>query len=211
MLNTVRQYIKKYRKKYQFMARVALHFGTGTAEYILIEKAWDTTRRVHRGKRRKNGDELFSHERAIAIILMEYLGVRDAEVIAAAFLHDLVEDYDDWTFARVRKHFGYRAAVLVNSVSKPKKKPGWSVAQYDRAIFARVLSGGRGAALLKCADRLHNMLTLWGGATAKNVHKIKQTYVHVLPMAVKYDLLWREIALATAEQLHRLKLDKPAI
>lgn len=185
------------------MRRVALYFGAGTSDYLMIEKAWDITREVHRGKLRKDGDELFSHERAIAIILMEHVGIRDPEVIAAAFLHDLVEDYEDWTTARIRLDFTARVARIVHAVTKPHRHMYMSTAQYNQAIFERVHRGGFAAKVLKCADRLHNMLTLFGTIEKKS-SKILQTIEFIQPMAANIGVLRTELELATTEQILKL-------
>lgn len=205
-IGRLKKLISKYKKKHQFMARVAYHFGHQTDDYELIEKAWDAAVKAHHGKKRDDGSQLFSHERGVALILMEKLSIRDSKLIAAAFLHDLMEDYPEtWTFEVMSSEFGTDCALIVSAVTKPEKLQGETDDEHSRRMFDKVLIGGISSCILKCADRLHNMLTLWG-SHSKKLKKIKQTIVYVAPIAAITDVLWRELGYVTTFQANRLTL-----
>lgn len=214
MLREVKELVKRPNDQLIKRREVATHtarcFGVASGAYSDIMRACDMTKDVHRGKKRKNGEPLINHERAVALILMVYLGVRDPEVIIAAFLHDLMEDYDEWTFECIEGHFGLRVAQIVDSVSKPDLPTNLEQDLKSEIIFDKVASGGYQARILKYADRLHNMITLWGTRT-KKAGKIRETVLFVLKMAAEDNVLWAELTIAVAEQIRRLGLDRREI
>lgn len=215
MLREVKQLVKRPKgqriKRREVAAHTARAFGKETRAYVDIMHACDLTRDVLRGKKRKNGEPLINHERAVALILMVYLGVRDPNVIIAAFLHDLVEDYpEEWSLERVTELFGRRVAEIVSAVTKPRLPNEMSDDLKSEIIFEQVARGGYEARILKYADRLHNMITLWG-KRSKKARKIRQTLLFVIPMATQDNVLWAELTIAVAEQIRNLGLDRREI
>ena len=81
----------------------------------LIERAYDAAEHAHSGQVRKSGDAYITHPVAVAQILID-LGL-DAETIAAALLHDTVED-TSYSLETLRIEFGPRVADLVEGVTK---------------------------------------------------------------------------------------------
>ena len=81
----------------------------------LIERAYDAAEHAHSGQVRKSGDAYITHPVAVAQILID-LGL-DAETIAAALLHDTVED-TSYSLETLRNEFGPRVADLVEGVTK---------------------------------------------------------------------------------------------
>lgn len=202
-LPSIRRLINKYSDKRRFFARVTLHFGQDTPDYLLIKKAWEIAGQIYQNKKRDNGEPQFSHQRSIAIIIMEHKKLYDAGLIAAAFYHDLVEDFAEWTYERVAAEANEDVAHLVDAVTKPRREDFASSAEHNRAIFLKVETAGYRAIILKCSDRLQNMLTLYG-SYKKRVKKIIQTFEYVLPIAMRYDVLWHELSLAATYQCGRL-------
>lgn len=215
MLREVKNLVKRPNgqriKRRVVAAHTARVFGKDSNAYTDIMLACDLSRDVLRGKKRKNGEPLINHERAVALILMVYLGVRDPDVIIAAFLHDLVEDYkEEWNLARVAELFNWRVAQIVDAVTKPDLPPEMEEDLKSEIIFEKVARGGYEARILKYADRLHNMITLWG-KRSKKARKIRQTLLFVIQMATQDNVLWAELTMAVAEQIRKLGLDRREI
>ena len=100
---------------------------------------------------------------------------------------------------RIRKTYNSGVSTIVQAVSKPERGDLGTVA-YDLEVIERVIAGGKWAIILKCIDRLHNMLTLYGDRD-KITWKVAQTKLHVIPMAKKADCLVDEITQAMEEQI----------
>ncbi|MGO1422940.1 MAG: HD domain-containing protein, partial [Brachybacterium sp.] len=94
----------------------------------LVRRAYTVAEQAHRGQTRKSGDPYITHPVSVAMILAE-LG-SPAEVIAAALLHDTVED-TDYSLARLRSEFGEVIAVLVDGVTKLDKVTYGEAAQAE--------------------------------------------------------------------------------
>ena len=205
MLDALKSVIKHYRGKKNFFRLIARNFGYDTPEYRLIHLAYMTARRDFFKKRRLDGDRYFYHLVAVAVILLAYLGVKDANVIAAGLLHDSIEDIDEWTEAAIAQDFNSDVGQYVEAVTKPDPEPfGTDLHAFEVATFAKVRNGGFRCILIKLADRTHNMITLWGSPEKKRA-KTLETLRYVLPLAVEVDTLWQELTVASAEQLNQNK------
>lgn len=211
MLDELKRVILKHRRQREFFRLIARHFGGhGTVEYRLIKKAYSLAHKEFFQVRRHDGDRYFYHKVAVAVIILCYLKVLDANLIAAALLHDLIEDIPGWSKERLARMFNEDVAHLVASVTKPDQKPyGTNLHKFEKATFATVRAGGYRAIKLKVSDRLHNMITLWG-SPPKKLEKTLETLRYVLPLAVEIDVLWQELTLACAEQLHQINVDTAA-
>ena len=88
------------------------------ADVSVIERAFDAAERAHRGQNRKSGEPYITHPLAVTQILAE-LGI-GATTLAAALLHDTVED-TDYSLEQLRADFGDEVAMLVDGVTKLDK------------------------------------------------------------------------------------------
>ncbi len=135
----------------------------------LVERAYVRAERAHENQTRKSGEPYFTHCVAVAQILADMK--LDAEAIAAALMHDIVED-TPVTIDELRAEFGPKVAMLVDGVTKLAKLPinvekdngrrSSSVSrelEYMRKMFLTMGDDIR-VVLIKLADRLHNMRTL---------------------------------------------------
>jgi (p)ppGpp synthase/HD superfamily hydrolase len=111
------EFLKAAENRESFFRRIALIFPTLDPRYRLIERAYNDAKEAFRGVNREGGERYFEHIRAVALIVIDHLRVRDADVIVAALLHDIVEDRDDWTVDRVQDAYGERVALLVEYLS----------------------------------------------------------------------------------------------
>ena len=130
------------------------------ADAALIGKAFDFSRQAHRGQRRKSGRPFFEHCVQVALILADQ-GL-DSITVAAALLHDTVEDAGVHV-EELRDRFGGEIADLVDGISKigglAFRSKEESQAEYYRKMIVSMARDIR-VILIKFADRLHNMRTL---------------------------------------------------
>ncbi len=133
----------------------------------LIERAYHKAETAHAGQFRKSGEPYFTHCVAVAHILAEMK--LDAEAIAAALMHDILEDTDT-TLEELRSEFGSDIAIIVDGVTKLKNLPiktdtDKRSRNSDRSFehirkMALAMGDDVRVVLVKLADRLHNMRTL---------------------------------------------------
>src|SRR6516225_6430140 len=126
----------------------------------LIVEAARAAELAHRGQLRRSGEDYVTHPVAVALTVAE-LGL-DAATVAAALLHDAVED-TGMSLANVRTHFGEVVARVVDGVTKLERlefdsKEAQQAATI-RKMFLAMATDWR-VLLIKLADRLHNMRTI---------------------------------------------------
>ncbi len=126
----------------------------------LLVRAYEYAKQAHANQKRASGEPYFIHPCEVADILMD-LGL-DAATIAAAFLHDVIEDTDS-TAEDIKAEFGEEVLGLVLSVTKLEKIVFKSKedenAENFRKIFVAMAKDVR-VIIIKLADRLHNMRSL---------------------------------------------------
>ena len=127
------------------------YLGTDDAARVCVN-ALDFAARAHEGQRRKSGEPYIIHPIEVACVLAELK--LDSETIIAALLHDVVEDTDR-TLDDIRAEFGDAVASIVSGVTDESA----SDADNQRALLLAMGTEWR-VALVKLADRLHNMRTL---------------------------------------------------
>src|SRR5438128_1820017 len=126
----------------------------------LVSRAYRVSAQAHRGQKRESGDDYVSHSVAVATILAEQL--MDSTTIAAALLHDVVED-SDTSLEDIRRDFGTEVAELVDGLTKLSTLTFRSTAEEQAENYRKLLlSVAKDARviIIKLADRLHNMRTL---------------------------------------------------
>ncbi len=182
-----------------FFRRVALHYPTLDWRHTLIIQAYDDAKDAFRGKFRDDQEtRYFEHIRAVTLILLHYLRIKNHELIIAGLLHDIVEDIPEWTVERVRRKYGDRVALLVEYLTKPSKKDYPDREERELVYHTRFESAPRDFFIIKLADRLHNLLTLYACTPEKRRRKIEETRRYYLPHAWKHLILMHEIEEALA-------------
>jgi len=151
------------------------------ADIALIERAYKAAERAHRGQTRKSGEAYITHPVAVAQILAE-LGI-GAKTIAAALLHDTVED-TEYSIDDLRSEFGDEIAMLVDGVTKlDKLKYGDSAQAETVRKMIVAMSKDIRVLIVKLADRLHNART-WGFVPAESAQrKAQETLEIYAPLA----------------------------
>ena len=128
------------------------------ADLSLIERAYRTAERYHRGQTRRSGDAYITHPLAVTTILAE-LGLTEP-TLCAALLHDTVED-TSYTLSALTRDFGEEVALLVDGCTKlDKVKYGESAKSETIRKMVVAMSRDIRVLVIKLADRLHNMRTL---------------------------------------------------
>ena len=129
-------------------------------DYAMLRQAYDYARKAHANQKRASGEEYFIHPCTVAGILID-LGL-DAATVAAAFLHDVIED-TPVSEGDIRKEFGEEVLELVVGVTKLEKiqfnSKEEEQAENFRKIFVAMAKDIR-VIIIKLADRLHNMRSL---------------------------------------------------
>ena len=132
----------------------------GEADRQLLLKAYHYAEEMHKNQKRASGEPYFTHPCAVAEILID-LGM-DTPSVAAAFLHDVIEDTPA-TAEDIKNTFGQEILTLVEGVTKLDKIRFQSREEADaenlRKIFVAMANDVR-VIIIKLADRLHNMRSL---------------------------------------------------
>ncbi len=151
------------------------------ADIALLERAYAAAEKAHSGQKRKSGEPYITHPVAVAQILAD-LGI-GTKTLAAALLHDTVED-TDYTLDMLRRDFGDEVAMLVDGVTKlDKLKYGDSAQAETVRKMVVAMSKDIRVLVIKLADRLHNART-WGFVPAESSHrKAQETLEIYAPLA----------------------------
>jgi guanosine-3',5'-bis(diphosphate) 3'-pyrophosphohydrolase len=157
------------------------HYPEGDVD--LLRRAHATAAKAHEGQVRKTGDLYITHPTTVAFMLAQY-GL-DAETIAAAFLHDTVED-TPLTLEQVEQDFGKDIAQLIDGVTKLDRVRYSNREQQQAASIRKmVVAMARDVRVLiiKLFDRLHNMRTVYALRETKQVRVARETLDVYAPLA----------------------------
>ena len=149
----------------------------------LIKKAYLFASKAHAGQLRLTGDDYMLHPLNVALILTEIYA--DAQTLSAALLHDVI-NFANVTIEEIGKEFGPEMKALVDGISRINKlslsADNEALVSYHKKILVG-LSGDVRIIILKIADRLHNMRTLWAIPENKRKEKAKETLEILVPIA----------------------------
>ncbi len=152
-------------------------------EIELIKRAYLFASKAHSGQLRLTGDEYILHPLNVAMILTEIYA--DSQTLATALLHDVI-NFTDTKIEDIEKEFGSEIKNLVDGISRINKlslsADNEALASYHKKILVG-LSGDVRIIILKIADRLHNMRTLWAIPERKRKEKAKETLEILVPIA----------------------------
>ncbi|MEO0996485.1 MAG: bifunctional (p)ppGpp synthetase/guanosine-3',5'-bis(diphosphate) 3'-pyrophosphohydrolase [Pseudomonadota bacterium] len=155
----------------------------GDADVALVGRAYDFGAEAHEGQRRRTGEPYISHPVAVASILADLH--LDAETIAAAILHDVIEDTPA-VKGEISERFGADIAALVDGVTKLDQVQFKSRAEAQAESFRKMLLAmveDIRVILVKLADRLHNMRTLDALPREKQTRIARETLDIYAPIA----------------------------
>lgn len=154
----------------------------------LIERALRFSASAHRGQKRASGEDYISHSIAVAMILAEQLP--DSTSIAAALLHDVVED-SAIGVEEIARDFGPEVGAIVDGLTKISHLTFRSTAEEQvenyRKLLLSIAKDAR-VIIIKLADRLHNMRTLEHLEPAKQVRIATETREIYAPLAHRFGM-----------------------
>jgi len=162
-------------------------------ELDIVQKAFDFANEAHKGVRRRSGEPYILHPVAVAKIVVNNIGL-GYKSIAAALLHDVVED-TDYTVDDIRNLFGDRIALLVDGLTKIKTVLDNDAKAQNRSLqaenFKRILltlNDDVRVVLIKLADRLHNCRTIEFMPEYKRDKILSETMFIFIPLAHRLGL-----------------------
>ena len=155
----------------------------------LIRKALDLAIDAHKDQFRKSGEPYIFHPISVAKIVAEKIGL-DANSIAAALLHDVVED-SRYDIIKVGSLFGQKIAKIVEGltkISRLKKDKILSIQSENFRKMLLTLNDDVRVILIKIADRLHNMRTMESMSPEKQIKISSETLYIYAPIAHRIGL-----------------------
>src|SRR5436309_1490804 len=155
----------------------------GAVDRELVTRAFTYAAAAHEGQQRRSGSPFIEHPVGVARICAQLR--LDEQTIAAAVLHDVVEDTDT-DIEDVRSEFGDEVAKLVEGVTKLTRIQFQSREQAEAENYRKMvvaMSEDVRVILIKLADRLHNMRTIEYLGKQKQIQKAKETLEVYAPLA----------------------------
>ena len=179
---------KEIAKQYKELLKISYQTLSRT-DKKLIRTAFDTAVDAHKEQRRKSGEAYIFHPIAVAKIVASEIGL-DATSIAAALLHDVVED-TPYTLADIEQIFGETIARIVNGLTKISHLEYQKDVSIQAENFRKMLltlNEDIRVIIIKIADRLHNMQTMDSMAPDKQLKIASETLYIYAPLAHRIGL-----------------------
>ena len=176
-------------KEYKELLRISYQ-TLSAADKKLIRKAFDLAVEAHNGQRRKSGEAYVFHPIAVAKIVSSEIGL-DATSIAAALIHDVVEDNENYTINDIEQMFGKVVAKIVYGLTKISKLSKSSDVSLQAENFKKMLltlNDDVRVIIIKIADRLHNMQTMHAMKPDKQIKIASETLYIYAPLAHRIGL-----------------------
>ncbi len=179
---------KAIAQEYKELLRISYQTLTDEDKKI-IRKAFDVAVDAHKDQRRKSGEAYIFHPIAVAKIVARDIGL-GATSIAAALMHDVVED-TDITVQDIEKMFNPKIAQLVEGLTKIAKVKTDQEISIQAENFRKMLltlNDDVRVILIKIADRLHNMQTMGSMVDYKQAKIASETLYIYAPLAHRLGL-----------------------
>jgi len=179
---------KQLAKEYKQLLKISYR-TLSRDDKKLIRSAFDVAVDAHKDQRRKSGEAYIFHPIAVAKIVASEIGL-DATSIAAALLHDVVED-TSYTLADIEKMFGETVARIVDGLTKISNLPYDKDVSLQAENFRKMLltlNEDVRVIIIKIADRLHNMQTMDSMPPDKQIKIASETLYIYAPMAHRIGL-----------------------
>ncbi len=184
----IEQENKKIANEYKELLRISYQALT-KEDKKLVRSAFDIAVDAHKNQRRKSGEAYIFHPIAVAKIVASEIGL-DAVSIAAALLHDVVED-TEYTLDDIERMFGETIARIVDGLTKiAHLKKDMNISQQAENFRKMLLTlhDDVRVIIIKIADRYHNMLTMDAMPEHKQVQMASETLYIYAPLAHRIGL-----------------------
>lgn len=184
----IEQENKAIAKQYKELLKISYRI-LSKEDKKLIRSAFDVAVDAHKHQRRKSGEAYIFHPIAVAKIVASEIGL-DATSIAAALLHDVIED-TKYTFTDIEQLFGETVARIVQGLTKISKMPYEGDVSLQAENFRKMLltlNEDIRVIIIKIADRLHNMQTMDAMPDYKQEKIASETLYIYAPMAHRIGL-----------------------
>jgi len=178
--NITRQYKELLRISYRTLS---------SEDKKLIRQAFDIAVDAHNGQRRRSGEAYIFHPIGVAKIVASEIGL-DATSIAAALLHDVVED-SEYSLVDIEQIFGETVARIVDGLTKISSLRNEKDVSLQAENFRKMLltlNDDVRVIIIKIADRLHNMQTMDAMRPDKQVKIASETLYIYAPLAHRIGL-----------------------
>ena len=176
-------------KEYKELLKISYQ-TLSAADKKLIRKAFDLAVEAHNGQRRRSGEAYVFHPIAVAKIVSSEIGL-DATSIAAALIHDVVEDNENYSINDIEQMFGKVVAKIVHGLTKISKLSKSSDVSLQAENFKKMvltLNDDIRVIIIKIADRLHNMQTMHSMKPDKQIKIASETLYIYAPLAHRIGL-----------------------
>ena len=170
-------------RKYEIL-RGKLEKSFSPESLAVIDKAFNLANEAHGDQKRKSGEPYIIHPLAVATILFDELGM-DMPSVAAALLHDVVED-TEYELKEIKELFGEEIALLVDGVTKISRMQMSNREEQQAETLRKMLiamSQDIRVIIIKLSDRVHNMRTLQYVPEEKRRLTAKETLEIYAPIA----------------------------
>ncbi|MCH8535268.1 MAG: RelA/SpoT family protein [Flavobacteriaceae bacterium] len=179
---------KRIAKEYKKLLRISYR-TLSDEDKVMIRRAFETALEAHKEQRRKSGEAYIFHPISVAQIVASEIGL-DATSIAAALLHDVVED-TEYTLADLEQMFGETVAKIVDGLTKISNLKKDADISFQAENFRKMLltlNDDIRVIIIKIADRLHNMQTMDAMRDDKQVKIASETLYIYAPLAHRIGL-----------------------
>ena len=166
----------------------SIEYKTDKDDVDLIKRAFRLANDAHNGIRRKTGEPYITHPIEVAQIVATEIGLGPTS-IATALMHDVVED-SDYTLDDIESMFGKNIAKLIDGLTKisgvTTVDNNMQLENYRKMLLT--ISHDIRVILIKIADRMHNMRTMHGMPSHKQLTKASETLFIYAPLAHRLGL-----------------------
>ena len=179
---------KAIAREYKELLRISYQ-SLNDEDKKLIRLAFDTAVDAHNGQRRKSGEAYIFHPIAVAKIVASEIGL-DATSIAAALMHDVIED-TKYTREDLERMFGPTVAKIVDGLTKIAHLSLDAGISHQAENFRKMLltlNDDVRVIIIKIADRYHNMLTMDSMPEYKQLKIASETLFIYAPLAHRIGL-----------------------
>ena len=180
---------KALAKEYKELLKISYQ-TLSSDDKKLIRKAFNFAVDAHEHQRRISGEAYIFHPIAVAKIVAYEIGL-DAISIAAALIHDVVEDNSNYSIQNIKKEFGKNIARIVDGLTKISNLNAKADISHQAENYRKMLltlNEDVRVIIIKIADRLHNMQTLSVMPVEKQIKKASETLYIYAPLAHRIGL-----------------------